>query len=64
MHKNIVLDDILDLQIHDLPDTQKAKWVWLKYTKYKNFGEIYQIYSTSKETGWDFPLEYDHYAKT
>jgi len=55
--------EVLDSQVHDLPDTALGKWVWLDYNKSKwPDGTVINncnIYSTSKKTGWDLPKEYN-----
>jgi hypothetical protein len=59
--------EILDEQIHALPNTDLGKDVWLHYRKIKYpTGEVVNgcnIYSTSKKTGWDLPTEFNYYME-
>jgi hypothetical protein len=57
----------LDHQVHDLPDTELGKDVWLDYYKVKYpsgyIMNVCNIYSTSKKTGWDLPKEFNSYPE-
>lgn len=55
--------------VHDLPNTVDRKDCWLETsdTYWKPTGDYmwtsHAYYSTSKTTGWDFPLEYERIAR-
>lgn len=43
------------IEFHDVPDTKDRKWCWIEI-----LGRTVIYHSSSKETGADLPLEYEH----